>query len=381
MNKKCTCNQGFLDTQKPVSRQRMIQDAHVWKQLFGAQDIRTSEVYLKLPQLPLALKVVWYTRTPSVYDVTNKAHLKPAALCIGAFDGLHLGHKALVEATIQDAKEKGIASIALTFDPDPSAILTPQAQEPMLLSAEDRAHGLLSWGLDAVVKISFTQEFADLSYQEFFEEVVAQLVEVRSVHVGINFALGVGGRGTPGILEKYLSTHDIAFCAHSLTVQNNQPVSATSIRKLIAQGKVDEAALFLGRSYSLTSVVEHGRHVGTTLGFPTANLSFAQGICLPAPGVYACSAQVCNTLWPAAVSVGVPPTFQDEFTNQNALVEAHLLGFDQSLYAQSITVFFYAYVRPMCAFDSREELIQAIENDKNWVQEHLPNVGLEVTDD
>lgn len=302
--------------------------------------------------------------------------LEPAAVselssvcAIGAFDGVHLGHRALIEAAIADAKNRDALSFAVTFNPDPARILSPEHAESELLCTEDRIRMLMSLGLDGVVCISFTREFAAHSYEEFLTAYLKDMLNCVSVHVGENFHMGAGGKGTPATLGAYAQQFDISVTGHELTESLGHPVSASRIRSLLRGAKIEPATTLLGRPHTVSGTVAHGRGQGTSFGFPTANIQIDEHICLPAEGVYAAWVGTGDHMWPAAVNVGAPRTFGGVVGVP--MLEATLLGFEGNLYDTKLFCCFYTWLRAPQHFPTIEKLEKTVLSNIDWVRTNL----------
>ena len=305
-----------------------------------------------------------------VADGASLADKPPVACCIGAFDGLHLGHRDLVGSCMSDARSLGVLSAAVTFDPDPSEVLScPSAR---LLGCADRLRGLMSLGLDLILVVRFDECLAATDYRAFLEDRLGGVVRLCSVHVGSNFRFGAGGAGDVAAISSWGEAHGVRCCGHDLVCSEGLPVSATRIRSLVASGDIDSARELLGRCHFVSGVVEHGRGQGRAFGFPTANMRFSPLSCVPGAGVYAGFFLFGGRAWPAAVNVGVPPSFggPDPF-----FLEAHLVGFEGDIYGRSASVVFVRWLRPSRVFASTEELETVVRGNIDWVQENL-GVGL-----
>lgn len=300
---------------------------------------------------------------------TQTIGLIPSVCAVGAFDGVHLGHRSLISSAILDAHESGSLSMAVIFDPDPARLLMPQTAPQDLLCIKDRIRFLLSLGLDAVACVAFTPEVAALSYEQFFDDYLFKLLFCKSIHVGTNFRMGAGGKGDVKALRAFTASYDTSVYAHELETAVGDTVSSTRIRALLASGSLDEATVLLRRAHIARGNVVHGRGEGTSFGFPTANIVVDEHAALPQEGVYACYVGDGKKLWPAAVNVGAPRTFGG--VEGTPLLEATLLGFDGNLYGVELTVFFVTWLRAPQKFSSLEELEQTVLGNINWVRQNL----------
>lgn len=302
----------------------------------------------------------------------------PAAIAIGAFDGVHRGHRHLLDGLIADARACGVEAVAVTFDPDPDTVVAP-APAPKLMTRHDRLAALARSGVDRVVVVPFTPELAALDHRAFFDDVLGRILDIRSVHVGSNFRLGAHGAGTVEVLKRWGEERGITVTGHELVWEDGSAISATRIRGLIAQGDLPEAKRLLGRPYAVRGTVVHGRGKGTGMGFPTANVARSELIQMPADGVYAGWTLVpgmhgdLDVAYPSAVNVGLPPMFAND--PSSATLEATLLGFSGDLYGREVTVLFTERLRPPIHFSSIGELVSAVRGNIEDVRQQLGSKG------
>lgn len=294
---------------------------------------------------------------------------------IGAFDGMHVGHQALVHDACAYAHAHNTLAVAVTFDPDPSA-LVDAAQQTMLLAVPDRIRALAAAGVDAVVVLTFTPKLMQTSYQTFCLTVLERFGHMASLHVGVDFALGSQAQGTVELLGQLGKEHGFTVIGYPLVEAQAGAVTATRIRGLLKQTHLAVANELLGRWHFVRGTVEHGRGEGASFGFPTANIRSDGSWCFPGQGVYACVVRYKNHAWPAAVNVGAPPTF---LAKQQNFLEAHLLGFEGDLYGKEVEVAFIAFLRPSRKFSSLEELEKTVVGNIQWVAANIGSVPMEVS--
>lgn len=283
-----------------------------------------------------------------------------AVLAIGVFDGVHAGHRALLADTIAEARRTGSASVALTFDCDPERVLHPDTASPALLTLEDRVDELCRAGVDIALVVPFTRELAALSAEEFLDTVVASSCHPVAIHVGRDFRFGAHAQGDLDTLYVWGVENHVEIRPHGLLEVDGEPVTSTRIRALVTDGDVAPAAELLGRPTRVHGVVREGRGEGADIGFATANVTPHEHACIPADGVYAGRAVLADgTAWPAAISVGVPPTFPEA----RDFLEAHLIGYDGDLYGTEVTLEFIERLRAQDSFPTRSMLAEAIARD------------------
>ena len=296
----------------------------------------------------------------------GEVRLEESVCALGAFDGVHLGHRALVAAAVAEARELGVPAVAVTFDPDPSVVLSGPRPGDELLCVADRLRLLASLGVDALLVVPFTSELAAHDHASFLSGWLRACVGAVSLHVGRDFRMGRGGAGTVSALSEAARPLGMGVHGHELVEVDGSPVSATRIRGLVRGGEVEAAARLLARPHAVRGRVVHGRGEGTGFGFPTANVTLGPEACLPGEGVYAAFAISGGHAWPAAVNVGAPRTFGGE--EGAAFLEATLLGFDGDLYGDELSVCFVAWLREPRKFASFDELKATVLGNVEWVR-------------
>lgn len=278
---------------------------------------------------------------------------------IGVFDGVHAGHAALVRDAVVLAKSIGVGAYIITFDRDPDQVVTPASAAPQLLTLEDKATYLCDEGADAVLVVPFTQRVAAYTPSEFFFDVLLSAVNPMAIIVGEDFRFGHRAQGTVETLTVLAKPRGIDVVPYALVTAGGEPVTSTRIRSLVAAGDVEAAAELLGRPHRVAGTVVRGRGEGASIGVPTANIDPVVYAAMPADGVYAGRAIAGGQTWPAAISVGRAPTFE----NATDQLEVHLIGFEGDLYDTRITVQFLARLRDQRRFDSVPELLEAVRDD------------------
>lgn len=294
--------------------------------------------------------------------------------CMGAFDGIHRGHRFLFAQTRAEAQEKGVPSVIVTFDPDPDELFKPLSRQRKILSNPDRIEFLRRFGADYVLVVSFTPQLAALTSQQFVDDVLERFFHPVGIHVGADFRLGADNAGSVEDLTCLGDRRGFAVHGHDLRTLGDKPVSATRIRDLVQQGSVDAAADMLCRPHFVRGQVRQGRHEGTGFGFPTANVAVTDPYVMPSEGVYAGFVEVDGRAYPAAINMGAPRTFADKADDR--FLEANLIGFDGDLYDRQVAVAFVHYLRPQKRFDSLDELIATVDGNIDWVREHLGDAGI-----
>ncbi len=308
------------------------------------------------------------------------ADLPGCVVTLGNFDGVHRGHRAVLAELLAQARDRGVPAVALTFDPHPLAVLHPDKAPGLITSLEHRLSLLRDAGVDAVLVLEFTRDFASLTPADFVEQVFVDGLGARAVVVGRDTRFGVRNSGDVSTLlelgERFgfevVTVGDVgADGAHTRW-------SSTQVRELLADGDVGGASAVLGRPHRVSGVVVHGDHRGRELGYPTANLEQACVGLIPADGVYAgwlvrsgLPAGAPDATLPAAISIGTNPTFD----GQQRRVEAYVLDRDDlDLYDESVTIEFVARLRPTLRFDSVDELLAQMADDVARSREILSTI-------
>ncbi|MFF4773461.1 bifunctional riboflavin kinase/FAD synthetase [Microtetraspora fusca] len=289
-----------------------------------------------------------------------------SVVTIGVFDGVHRGHQQMVARAVNMAANLGLPSVAVTFDPHPDEVVRPGSHPPLLSDTRRRAELLASLGVDAVCVMPFTVEFSRMSPDEFVQTTLVDRLHAAGVVVGENFRFGHKASGDLETLRTLGEKYDFVVEGVPL-VSDGEAISSTRIRARLAEGDVEAAATELGRPHRVEGVVVRGHQRGRALGFPTANVESPQHTAIPADGVYA--GYLCCTespsryegeLWPAAISVGTNPTFE----NVARTVEAYALDRDDlDLYGMHVGVDFTKRLRDNLKFDSIEALIEQMHAD------------------
>ncbi len=281
-----------------------------------------------------------------------------SVVSVGVFDGLHLGHRAILERTLERAG--GDPSVVVSFDPHPDVVLGSGFHFPAPLTPlSEKRRRLAAMGIGALDVLPFTREMASLSPEEFVERHLIERHGMRALVVGEDFALGRGRAGDVSRLQGIGAARGFEVEAVPLVERDGAPISSTRIRRLLSEGRVGDAARLLGRSYDLHAVVVRGEGIGRTLGFPTANLRLHEEKLVPADGIYAVRVGLEGERRPGAMSIGVRPTFG----GQVRTLEVHVLDWSGDLVGRDLEVEFVDYLRPEARFENVTDLIEAIRED------------------
>ncbi len=301
--------------------------------------------------------------------IDNPAESRPPAegtvVTIGAYDGVHLGHRAVIDEVRRVADEIGARSAVVTFDRHPASVVRPESAPRQLTDLAQKLALLAATGVDTTVVIHFDEARAAESPEDFVAEVLVGGLGARVVVVGEDFHFGHHRRGNVSLLRLLGVEAGFDVLPISLVVRADgvdEPVSSTAIRRALAGGEVDVAARLLGRAYEVRGIVVTGDRRGRLLGFPTANVEVPNQVCLPADGVYAGWYERPDGLvYPCAINLGRRPTFYEHA--DHSLLEAHLIDFQDDLYGEPAEVRFVEFLRSERKFDGVDALIAQLKHD------------------
>ena len=286
----------------------------------------------------------------------------PTAVTVGKFDGVHVGHRSVIERLLAVASERKLVSTVVTFDRHPLSLLAPEKCPPTLVSNAQKLELLASTGLDATLMLAFDRELSALPAAEFVTSILVETLKASVILVGGDFRFGSRGAGDVALLRELGERHGFeVLVIDDVVPDGERRVSSTWIRELLTDGRVVEATRLLGAPPTIRSTVVHGEARGRTLGYPTANLSPEIGGYVPADGVYAARITVDGVQYPAAVSIGNNPTFEGVPDKQ---VEAHVIDESLDLYDKSVELSFVEYIRGMRKFAGSAELAEQMRSDE-----------------
>ncbi len=292
-------------------------------------------------------------------------------IALGTFDGVHRGHRSMLDLARTAAAPDGRRVVAATFDPHPRAVVAGGAP-PLLCSIEERVQRITAAGADLVEVIPFTEAFSKLTPGEFVDDWLVGRLHAAAVVVGHNFRFGHRAAGDVVTLRELCSAYGIDVVVCDLLVDGDQPVSSSRIRRLLVGGNMELSNQLLGFPYDLAANVEHGARRGRELGMPTANLAVPQTRLVPADGVYGGVATLQGERWPAATSVGTNPQFTSDQAHPPRTVEVHLIGYEgPDFYGEQLHVTFEQRIRGQRTFDSLDELIECMQQDLHDVEAGL----------
>lgn len=283
---------------------------------------------------------------------------RQSVVTIGAYDGVHFGHRSVITQVIDHARRLDARSVVVTFDRHPMSVVRPQQAPKLLSTLEQKLELLESTGIDAVVVLPFTAELAHETPVDWVRRVLVEGLQASAVIVGNDFHFGHMRQGNVTLLREMGERHDFVVIPVALVPRNDgidEPVSSTAIRRALAGGEIDKATQMLCRFHEVRGVVVGGDQRGRTIGFPTANVQIPDETCLPANGVYAALyRRPDGSIHPCAVNLGRRPTFYED--QKSVLLEAHLLDFSDDLYGETAAVQFVSFLRSERQFGGIDEL-------------------------
>lgn len=302
-------------------------------------------------------------------DAELKNKYPATVIALGTFDGLHLGHTDVINTAKDYAERSGLKLAVFTFSNHPLALIRPDLVPVRIISAEEKIKLLESFGVDYLINIPFTEDFAALSPDEFLDRLAC--FNYRCLVVGENFTYGFLGSGKTETLERSGRKNGFDVIVRPLVKMNGNVVSSTGIRNLIQAGHIEYANRMLGRAYAITGKIVHGEQRGRKLGFPTANIELLHGeMAVPAPGVYAVTVSIEGSIYEGMGNIGNNPTFNDV---EHARLEVNLFNCSGDLYGKTMSVQFHKYIRAEKKFSGVEELCRQIEEDKKAIKTYFLN--------
>ncbi len=284
---------------------------------------------------------------------------------IGNFDGIHLGHKEIIETAKRCSRENSTRCCVITFNPHPQKVLGGK-DVPLIFPLERRFEMLEAAGVDAVVCLGFTRELSRVSAENFVKEMLLERLRIKDIVVGPGFSFGHERKGNVDLLRSVGETHGFNTIVAEVARVDDHVVSSSAIRNLVREGEISEANRFFGYDYYIEGVVVEGEKRGRKLGFPTVNLDTEWEI-LPKPGVYATYVRLSDGFHESITNIGIRPTFEES----KLTVETHIFDFSDDLYGKKVRVNFVERLRDEKRFANVDELVEQIEHDVGAVRQIL----------
>jgi riboflavin kinase/FMN adenylyltransferase len=297
-------------------------------------------------------------------DDTRPSRWTAPVLALGNFDGVHRGHRKILERMRRVAAEHGATSVVMTFDPHPPRVVRPDKAPPLLMTKAQKLEALADAGVQGAAIVRFTPELSRWDPELFVRTVLVDWLHVAEVWVGANFLFGHDRAGNFSMLRALGARYGFKTEKIDPVRYKEFVVSSTRIRRLVGEGRVDEAGALLGHQYFIDGTILHGDHRGRTIGFPTANLCTENEL-LPPHGVYATTARVGSVVYPSVTNVGTRPTVD---SSGRTTVETHVFDFDRDIYGESIRIGFVQRMRDERAFESLDALRMQIDADCRYAR-------------
>ena len=289
-------------------------------------------------------------------EITEK--FRNPVLTIGNYDGIHLGHRTIIEVVKQRAAEISGTPMLMTFHPHPLQIVRPEKELPSIAPLEERKALIEEAGVDVLFIVPFTREFSQVPAEVFVRDILVGRIGLKGLVIGYDFTFGKGGSGNPELLGKLARNYGFFLEVVEAVTINGEKVGSNKIRKLVREGELDKANAFLGRPYMIKGEVVRGRGRGRQIGFPTINLKTDFAL-IPKQGVYVSELEWQGKRYPSVTNIGYSPTFgENEFS-----IESYLLDFDGELYGAEVKLFFLHRLRSEMKFESVDVLRKQIQED------------------
>ena len=308
-----------------------------------------------------------------VYHQIDDAGLSPAAsvVTMGNFDGIHLGHQALVLRSLEEARRRNVASVVLTFDPHPLKVLAPTRAPRLILTPEDKIELLQDLGIEVVINQRFDASFASLDAEEFVRRFIVNRLKAKKIWVGRDLRFGHGRNGDVEQLVRWGEELGFEVGIVEPILVNGVRVSSSQIRQAIEAGRVDEARSLLGRYHFISGTVVEGNRRGRDLGYPTANIASCTEV-IPSDGIYATLFHIGQERWLSVSSIGVNPTFGAG----PRTVESYILNFDRDIYGKKTKLAFVKKIREEKKFADAASLIAQIQEDVRSARAVFDGLGI-----
>ena len=301
----------------------------------------------------------------TLYSSLPTAALPPSVVALGCFDGVHLGHRAVILNAVRWAKELGLPCTVFAFASSPKNYFVPDSV-PQLTDRETKIALLEKLGVDTVVCLPFDETIATTSAEDFFQKILRTSLSAKHIVCGYNYSFGAKGLGNTTMLASLCDAAGVGLSVLPPITIDGTTVSASTIRQALEEGRLDDAYLLLGRFFSIRSAVVDGQHLGRKLGFPTVNQILSRNMVIPKHGVYFSRVTVANDAetYFGITNVGTRPTVGSEFVG----AETHILDFEGDLYGKQIEVELLSFLRPEQKFSSLDELSAQVHSDIKTAQ-------------
>ncbi|MGL6174224.1 MAG: bifunctional riboflavin kinase/FAD synthetase [Cellulosilyticaceae bacterium] len=293
-----------------------------------------------------------------IYGTTEINQTVGSIVVLGNFDGVHLGHQKLFDRAKEKAKKTGLQVIALSFYPHPTWVLGKNPK-PLLTSREEKKSKIDSMGVDIFIEYPFTKEFSSITPEQFFKDILVKQLKARVVIIGSNYYFGKDKKGDILHMQELGQKYEVEICALDTVKSQGMTISSTNIRNLIMQGEMTKAIELLGNPYTIRGEVVHGKALGRTIGFPTANVEADENRVYPPNGVYASTIKVYTNHYLGITNIGYNPTVQ----GKSKTIETNIFDFNEFIYGEKVEIALYEFMRPEHKFNSLDELVEQLKQD------------------
>jgi riboflavin kinase/FMN adenylyltransferase len=297
-------------------------------------------------------------------DVTGYRSSVPNGIALGNFDGVHLGHKKLIETLSNRSVELGLSTMVFTFEPHPSRVLNPSKNMLSLTSLSEKIKIIEGFKINTMVVAHFNKTFSMIKPEDFVKNILCNKLKAGLIVVGFDYRFGYKGLGDTELLSDLGSKYNFEVIVIPPVKKDGSIISSSLIREFISKGYVSKAAECLGRPYKIKGTIIRGLRIGHMIGFPTANVDLVLSKVLPANGVYAVACRIENNEYDGVANLGIKPTF----SKNNITLEVHLIGLNEEVYGKTIEVEFIEKIREEITFDSLNSLAAQIGRDKQVAQ-------------
>ncbi len=291
-----------------------------------------------------------------------------SVVTLGTFDGLHAGHRKLIETLVSKSSEQNLKNVLVTFEPHPRNVVTANNKIQILSTLDEKLKILESLGVQNVLVIGFTKEFSEIPYEKFLQEYIVKKLNVKYLIIGHDHKFGKDREGNESKLKEFSIKNNFEVISVSSVEVEGEIVSSTKIRNYLSCGKVIEANKYLKQNYFIEGIVVKGAQRGRLLGFPTANIKPGDNKLLPFEGVYAVSCKIENNVYFGMMNIGKRPTFD---LLEEAIIEINLFNFNLDIYDKKVWIEIYDFIRDEVKFNSKEDLIEQLNLDKATIENYL----------
>lgn len=298
-----------------------------------------------------------------VYEsLDNIEKFESPVLTIGNYDGIHIGHKRIIERVKAVSASISGTPMLMTFNPHPLTLLRPDMDMHFITPLDVKIKLVEDAGIEVMFIIPFTEEFRQVEPEEFVKVYLVEKIGISWLIIGHDFKFGRNGKGDVASLKRFSKTYGFSFEIVEAVMIDGERVGSNRIRKYIMEGDLEKAERFLGRPYMIKGIVQKGYGVGRMLGFPTINLETGFKL-LPPPGVYITEVRVAERMYPSVTNIGYRPTFDKQVNRQALSIETHIIDYEGDLYGMQVAIYFHKRIRDEKRFSNPEELKEAIKRD------------------